>query len=258
MRMMRSLTVLAAVALLMSLAAPAFAHVTANPNTAPSEGFFTTFFRVGHGCDTDGPDTTSVEIQIPDGVLGATPEEEPGWTSEVKMKKLDEPIEGAHGEEITELPDTVTFTADDAPLGTHHFREFGISLNLSAADQEVLYFPTVQTCEEGELRWVNIPETVEAWGDTEDPAPYLLLEAGGGHGGEEEEDDEMGSGAEPGMAVDLSADDIREIAAEEASAVEEDSGSDSLVWVALALGAIGFLLGVGAFMRSGRKEEPSS
>ena len=173
MRMIRISTVAAAVVALVALAAPAFAHVTANPSEGPQEGRVTTFFNVGHGCDSDGPNTTQLSIQIPEGVIGATPEDEPGWTAETKMRKLDEPIEG-EGEEITEVVSEVIWTADE-PLDEHAFRQFGIGLNIAAPGEEVLYFPTVQQCEEGAIRWVNIPDSLEAWGDTEDPAPYLEL-----------------------------------------------------------------------------------
>jgi periplasmic copper chaperone A len=239
MRVIRISTVIAAVGVLVALAAPAFAHVTANPNTGPQEGRVTTFFNVGHGCDSDGPNTTQLSIQIPEGVIGATPEEEPGWTAETKMRKLDEPIEG-EGEEITEVVSEVIWTADE-PLDEHAFRQFGIGLNIAAPGEEVLYFPTVQQCEEGAIRWVNIPDSLEAWGDTEDPAPYLELAPA-------EEEGAMNDAA-------LTEDDVRAIAASEASAVAPESGTDPMVWVAVALGALGLLLGLMAFSRSGRASE---
>jgi uncharacterized protein YcnI len=241
MRMKRTITVLAAVVAISTLATPAFAHVTAFPNTGPSEGRVTTFFSVPHGCDSDGPNTTQVSIQIPEGVIGATPEDEPGWTVETKMRELDEPIEG-EGEPITDVVSEVIWTTTGAPLNEHQFRQFGIGLNIAAPDEEVLYFPTVQKCEEGATRWVNIPESLEAWGDTEDPAPYLELAPA-----EEEE----AAAEEPAMTED----DVRAIAASEASAVAPEEDSDALVWVALALGAIGLLLGIGAFVRSGRRAQ---
>lgn len=240
---MRSRAIAAAAACVvavLTVASPASAHVTANPSEAPASGFFTTFFRVGHGCEGKSPDTTRVSVSIPEGVLTAGPEDEPGWDAEVKMEKLDEPIEGAHGE-ITEVPSEVIWTTTGPPLDTHQFREFGISLQLAAEGQEVLWFPTVQKCEKGSLRWVNIPDSVEEWGDTEDPAPYLQIAA------EEEE------AAEETADAGMSEDDVRAIAASEASAVETDSDTDPMVWVALVLGAIGFLLGAGAFVRSGKR-----
>jgi uncharacterized protein YcnI len=239
MKTRRLTTVGAAVVALVALAAPAFAHVTANPNAGPTEGRVTTFFNVGHGCDSDGPHTKTVSIQIPEGVIGVTPEEEPGWTVTTKTRELDEPIEG-EGEEITEVVSEVKWKAAGAPLDTHQFRQFGLGLNIAAPGETVLWFPTVQKCEQGANRWVNIPDSVEAWGDTEDPAPYLELTAA-----EEEAE-------EPAEEAALTEDDVRAIAASEAAAAPEDE-TDSMVWVALALGALGLLLGIGAFVRSGRR-----
>jgi uncharacterized protein YcnI len=234
---MRAITAAATAAgMLVAFAAPAFAHVTANPNTAPTEGFFTTFFRVGHGCEGDGPDTKQVSIRIPDGVISAGPEDEPGWTAETKMRKLDEPIE-SEGEEITEVVSEVTWTSEGPPLDTNQFREFGLSLQLAAEDQDVLWFPTVQKCEQGSLRWVNIPPSVEEWGDTEDPAPYL----------------ELTPADEEAAAEPLTEDDVRAIAADEASADIPGEETDAIVWIALGLGVIALLLGIGAFARSGRR-----
>ncbi|MGH2754692.1 MAG: YcnI family protein [Actinomycetota bacterium] len=235
----RIFTTALAVAALMFSAAPAWAHITANPNVGPQEGRATTYFRVGHGCESDGPNTVEIAIQIPEGVIGAVPEDEPGWTSETKMRKLDEPIE-AEGEELTEVPGEITFTSiEPAGLDEHKFREFGLSLNIAAPGEEVLYFPVVQKCQQGANRWVNIPPSLEEWGDTENPAAYLELTPA-----EEAETEEA-----PAMTED----DVRAIAASEASAVEPESDTDPMVWVALVLGALGLLLGAGAFMRSGRK-----
>ena len=235
--MKRIIVVLAAIGTV-ALAAPAFAHVTMNPASGPQEGRVTTFLRVGHGCETDGPNTVQLAIQIPQGVIGAVPEDEPGWTSEVKMTKLDEPLDTGEGDPLTEVPSEVTFSNSEG-LDPHKFREFGLSLNIAASGEEVLYFPTVQKCQKGANRWVNIPATIEEWGDTEDPPPYLELTA------TEEETEEAG----------LTEDAVRSIAASEVAAMDmtPEKETDPMVWVAVALGALGLALGIAAFARSGRK-----
>jgi periplasmic copper chaperone A len=236
MRLTKSAIIAGAVIAVNAFAAPAFAHVTANPNTGPQEGRVTTFFRVGHGCEGDAPDTERVSIQIPEGVIGVGPEDEPGWSVETKIEQLDQPIETEEGD-ITEVVTEVIYTAEDRPLDTHQFREFGLSLNLAAPGEEVLWFPVVQKCGQGSLRWVNIPPSVEEWGATEDPAPYLTLAA---------------TEEEPAEEAGMTEDDVRTIAAAEAADVVPEDETDPMVWVALALGAIGFFLGVGAFVRSGK------
>lgn len=228
----------AAAILVPTMAAPAWAHITFSTDTAPAEGRITSFLRVGHGCESDGPDTVQISVQIPDGVIGAVPEDEPGWTSEVEMKELDEPLDTGEGDPVTEVPSEVTFSSDEG-LDHEQFREFGLSLNLAAGDEEALYFPAVQRCQEGANRWVNIPASLEEWGDTEDPPPYLELTPV----------EEPEAAAEPSMTEE----DVRAIASSEAGAVEPESDADPLVWVALALGALGLILGIGAFARSGSK-----
>lgn len=212
-------------AALVLLASPAAAHVTANPNSGPESGFFTTFMRVPHGCDSDGPDTTSVSIQIPDGVQSVTPEDVPGWSVEVVRGPLAEPYE-SHGETITEGVKEVTYTAQGAPLDSRQFRQFGLSMRFGAEGQDVLYFPTVQRCEQGEVRWVNIPASLDEWGDTDDPSPYVELVASAGP----DEPTGAPSASEPTAA--------------------DSSGGDGLTYVAIGIGVLALLVGAGALTKS--------
>lgn len=159
---------LIATALLGVFATPAFAHVTANPNQASSE-FFKTDFRIGHGCE--GSATTEVRVQVPDGVLSASPQEIAGWEIEVVTGPLAKPYE-SHGETIAEGPREIAWRGGPLPDG--HMQEFGMSLRLSQdLDGQAVYFPVVQTCEQGAHRWIEIPASVEQWGDLEEPAPYV-------------------------------------------------------------------------------------
>jgi uncharacterized protein YcnI len=38
-----------------------------------------------------------------------------------------------------------------------------------------LYFPTIQTCEEGETAWIQIPEEGQSEDDLESPAPAFTV-----------------------------------------------------------------------------------
>ena len=40
---------------------------------------------------------------------------------------------------------------------------------------ETLYFPTVQECEKGVHRWIEIPAAGKSRGDYKEPAPFLRL-----------------------------------------------------------------------------------
>jgi len=169
---MRLLNSAAAVAvLLFGLAVgDANAHVTANPDQAPADSWFRTALRVSHGCE--GTPTVAVRVRMPDGVLSVRPEMKPGWEISITMRTLDQPIEGPH-ETVTEVVDEVAWRG--GPLPDAYFDEFGLSMRLPA-EEGTLYFPTVQECEEGVHRWIEIPSAGQEWGDLEQPAPFVTID----------------------------------------------------------------------------------
>lgn len=237
----------AAVLMALAIAGPASAHVTANPSEAPAGGFFKTSFRVGHGCD--GKPTTEVSVQLPGNVSSVHPQVVAGWDIETKIGELDEPIE-QHGETITEGVREITWTATDGGLPDAHLQEFGVSMALPEEADEPLWFPFVQECPGGASNeWIEIPDSVEEWGDLESPAPYLVLTEGeGGHDDEEDADAEEAS-ATNGDGGAMTEEQVRTIAADEAS----DSNSNlAIAWFGVILGAIGVAFGITANMRARR------
>jgi periplasmic copper chaperone A len=164
----------AAAVLLVGLAASeADAHVTANPNQAPADSWFRTALRVSHGCE--GTPTVAVRVKLPDGVLSVRPQMKPGWEISITQRKLDPPIEGPHGEEISQVVDEVAWRG--GPLPDAYFDEFGLSMRLPA-EAGTLYFPVVQECEEGVHRWIGIPSDGQEWGDLDEPAPFVRVVPG--------------------------------------------------------------------------------
>lgn len=225
---------LAAVALLVLafalVASPALAHVTANPSSAEPDGYFRTAFRVGHGCD--GSPTTSVSVQIPDGVVSVRPEAVPGWEIETVIGELAEPFDN-HGETVTEGVREVTWSGGELP--DEHFLEFGLSMRLPDTAGETLYFPFVQECPDGEEAWIEIPDTVEQWDELDSPAPFVTLA--------------VSTDAEPVAAAAEDEDGAED--AELASAdVEGSSGPDTFSIIALVVGLAGLALGGTALARS--------
>lgn len=215
-----------AVGMLALVAGPAVAHVTANPNTAVAGGRAATTLVVPHGCD--GSPTVAVEVAIPDEVDGVTPEQVAGWDVEV-------------------TDESVTWTAEPGgALPEGQFRGFGLRLVLPDTPGEVLWLPTIQTCEDGESAWIEIPDDLDGWGDLDHPAPYLELTAGEGDGhgagasptdeGSEHED------ADGGQVDDADGSDDAEELDTELTA-SEDTGTGALVYVALAVGVLGAALG---------------
>ena len=167
---LQSTAAAAAGILIVGLAAgDAAAHITASPDQAEADSWFRTALRVSHGCE--GTPTIAVRVKMPDGVLSVRPQMKPGWEISITMRKLDEPIEGPHGT-VTEVVDEVAWRG--GPLPDAYFDEFGLSMRLPA-EPATLYFPTVQECEEGVHRWIEIPQAGEVWDDLEEPAPYVIV-----------------------------------------------------------------------------------
>jgi uncharacterized protein YcnI len=152
---------------------PAAAHVVlAEPSASPG-AYYAGFFRVSHGCD--GSPTTAVRIEIPSSIVMAKPQPKPGWTLTVEKAPLPKPVKGEGGAVLSERVSAITWRGR---LGPEEFDQFGVMVKLPA-EAGPLYFPTVQTCETGEVRWTDIPAVGQAWRDVPHPAPVLNLMSAG-------------------------------------------------------------------------------
>jgi uncharacterized protein YcnI len=164
-------SILVASALFIAAAGSAHAHVTANPNEAPADGYFRTTLRIGHGCS--GAATTAVRVKIPDDVLAVRPQAKPGWSIEIKLRKLDTPASLGHGRTVSETVDEIAWRG--GPLPDAHFDEFGLTMRMPPKTGATLYFPVVQECEQGVHRWIEIPAAGQKWDDLKEPAPFIRL-----------------------------------------------------------------------------------
>jgi periplasmic copper chaperone A len=165
---------LAPIAAAIALAGSASAHVTLENRQAAIGTWYKAVFAVPHGCA--GSATTGVRVQIPDGVIDVKPMPKPGWNIEVIKGKYAVPYD-FHGAKISEGAKEVVWSGGKLP--DDYYDEFVISTYLAPAlkPDTVLYFPTVQECEQGVSRWIDIP----AEGDAEhthgskSPAPGVKL-----------------------------------------------------------------------------------
>lgn len=161
-------TVLAAGAVL--FLGSAEAHVVFNEMEADAGGFHTAQLRVMHGCD--GAPTTKVRIEIPDGVTRVTPRVVPGWTVDVEMKTLDEPIL-LHGFEVTETVGALTWSGGSFP--DYAYEQFEFRMMMPEASGARLDFPVRQFCDEASLHWDDIAaENEDPW-TLDEPAPFIRL-----------------------------------------------------------------------------------
>jgi uncharacterized protein YcnI len=153
-------------------ATPAYAHVTLEGRQAAIGTWYKAVFAVPHGCA--GSATTKIRVQIPDGVIDVKPMPKPGWNVEVVKGKYAAPYD-FHGGKISEGAKEVVWSG--GKLADDNYDEFVISTYLTATlkPDTVLYFPTVQECEQGINRWIDIPADAEHTHDTKSPAPGVKL-----------------------------------------------------------------------------------
>ena len=217
----------AALALVALAASPAAAHVTGTPTTTAAGAYTVVTFSVGHGCE--GSPTTEIEIQVPEGVNSVTPTRNPYYELEKNIEQLDEPVRDAHGNELTERVASVTYTADTAlPDGQRDTFELAFQIP-EDAEGEMLAFPAIQTCEQGETGWTQIPEEGQDAEELDTPAPYFMVTAaeGDAHGHSAEESSE-----------------------EPTEAAVEESSTSMVGWAGLVLGGLGLVAGGTALARS--------
>ncbi len=152
---------------------PASAHVTASASNTAAGAYTLVTFGFGHGCGESA--TTEIAIQIPESLTAVSPGMNYGWTVEKVFEDLATPIPDGHGGEYTERVSEVVYTAKE-PVPNGFYDSFELSLRLPEdAAGQTLYFPTVQTCEEGETAWIEIPEEGQSGDDLESPAPAIVV-----------------------------------------------------------------------------------
>lgn len=147
-------------ALTAALAAPAYAHVTVQPNEAIAGSFSRFVVRVPN--ERDDASTIKVEVEFPPlAFLSFQPVE--GWDRKTTTVTFDEPID-AFGNEITEGVGTVTWSGGKINPG--EFMEFGFSA-LVPGKETTLEFKAFQTYDSGEVvEWTGAA-------DSESPAARL-------------------------------------------------------------------------------------
>jgi periplasmic copper chaperone A len=156
-----------------ALSGGASAHVTIDEGEVEAGAFEIITFSVGHGCE--GSPTTEVRIQMPESIPAVTPTRNAFWEVSKVMATLDTPIEGSHGEQITERVSEVVFTANTPlPDDVRDVFELSVEIPEDAAGQ-TLYFPTIQTCETGESAWIEVPGEGQDPEQLELPAPSVVV-----------------------------------------------------------------------------------
>ncbi|MET8154346.1 YcnI family protein [Actinoplanes sp. NPDC049668] len=223
----RRLLLKGAAALIVSLAVPASAagaHVSVTPSTTSAGAHAILQFSVGHGCE-ESP-TTRITVQIPATITSVTPSRTALWKVEKRTEQVDPPVVDVHGNQIVERVAAVTFSTD-TPLPDGYREVFELAVQLPDAAGTTLLFPTIQTCQQGEAAWIEVPQDGQNLAELALPAP--------------------------GFTISGPVDGSHHHAAAAAPAATPAPKSDSLTLAALAAGVLGSVLGGVALLRQRRQ-----
>ena len=181
LRIVGALSLVGVVALVAS--SPAVAHVNAvlDGTAAPGDYAMITL-RVPTESGTVA--TTKVEMRIPDDVVLKTVlvEPVPGWRIDTTKKTIP-PIIEDDGDQVTEVVNSVTWTATGPGVPLGQFVQFGLDVG-PVPDITTLALPTVQIFADGTKREFT-EKTTEENPDPESPEPTVTIgapkdDAGGG------------------------------------------------------------------------------
>lgn len=215
-------------------AGAAQAHVTVDPDQAAAGSYSVLTFQVPHGCQ--GSATTSVAIKVPKQVQEVTPTVNPGWTISQAHAKLDKPYKNEDGNEVTKRVSQIAYRARK-PLPDKYRDTFELLVKLPEhAAGKKLVFPAVQKCVKGENAWIQTPSKGQDADDLEYPAPVVQVTAANGHDGSSDGSPQNGDSAQD-------------------STSQSDKGQPvpTLTYVALAVGIVGVLLGIGSIISRRRR-----
>lgn len=161
---------LAATVVLLASVGTVHAHAVLERGEAPADSYFKAVIGIGHGCE--GSPTLRVRVRIPEGILGIKPQPKAGWELTIRKEKLPAPVDAGHGRIITEEVAEVVWSGR---LLNENYDEFVMQMKLPNLPGETLYFATVQECEKGVHRWIEIPAAGKSRNDYREPAPALKL-----------------------------------------------------------------------------------
>ena len=153
--MKRLRALLAGTGFILALCGAANAHIVLSQPRFEAGQNYAAFFKVEQGCD--GSPTLALNVQIPGDVMVLDTPSKPGWAVSAKRDK-----------------GQVTGVTWRGRLAAKDSDQFGLFVKLPAKP-ETLYFPILQQCEKGEIRWSDIPLAGQTPRDVAHPAAVLQL-----------------------------------------------------------------------------------
>jgi uncharacterized protein YcnI len=160
--------------IVIAMSAPAFAHVTTDPASAPQGGEITLGFRVPNEQTT--ANVTQVEIDIPTDtpLLGLDTQPLPGWTAKVTEVNLNPPVQTDDGAVTQAVSQIVWTAAPGGGTGPGQFEEFHVLVQQLPDKTNQVVFKALQTYSDGTIvRWID--PVVAGHSNPDHPTPILTL-----------------------------------------------------------------------------------
>ncbi|MFJ4619667.1 YcnI family protein [Streptomyces sp. NPDC088812] len=219
------------------LSAPAFAHVSVQPEgTAAKGGYALVNFRVPN--ERDNASTTKLEVTFPTDtpLASVLPQAVPGWKIVVTKSTLAKPLE-LHGQQVTEAVSKVTWTAEDKGIQPGFIQQFPVSVGALPEDADEVVFKAIQTYSNKEVvRWIEVQEEGAEEPDT--PAPVLTLSDAA------DDDHAHASASAPASEEDDDAEAAATTTEASGSSGDTDTTARVLGVVGIVVGAAGVAYGV--------------
>ena len=123
-------------------------------------------FRVIHGCN--GSPTIGLRIEPPDGVAYLIPGHKSGWTVSVKRERITD----ANGQTL-EWIRGISWSDGTIPPNSYDRFEFEVRFPITLEGRT--FFKVIQVCEDGDIRYVDIPDGTALPWETPNPAPSINI-----------------------------------------------------------------------------------
>jgi periplasmic copper chaperone A len=164
-----------AVVLVLTMASPALAHVTTDPDSAPQGAEITLGFRVPN--EETAANTTQVEVDFATDhpLLGVQPEPVPGWTAKVTEAKLNPPVQTDDGPVSQAVSQIIWTAATGGGTPPGQFQEFHVLVQQLPKNTNQVVFKALQTYSDGNIvRWID-PVAAAGQPAPDHPTPILTL-----------------------------------------------------------------------------------
>jgi uncharacterized protein YcnI len=153
---MKTMKTLLMAALTVTTATVAVAHNSMTEYYVPAGYMKDLEIRITHGCQ--GSAVKEFRLKIPEGMMRVSAEHNRDWVIDVKMRKLPQPVPGEGGSMLTETVDEIIWKNPRSVLpASGRFEGFRLRGLVPNTLGKIMFFRSVNVCEKGEERYVDLP-----------------------------------------------------------------------------------------------------